>query len=48
MAKVNCQSILGSPRWRALRSPATVLAQPNALIAFGAQPIRFLIRWLTV
>ncbi len=31
MAKVNCQSILGSPRWRALRSPATVLAQAERL-----------------
>lgn len=30
MARGNCQSILGRPRWRALRSPATVLAQPKA------------------
>ena len=30
MAKVNCQSIFASPRWRALLSPATVLAQPKA------------------
>jgi putative transposase len=29
MARVNCQSILGRPRCRALRSPATVLAQPK-------------------
>ena len=41
MAKVNCQSTLASPRCRALRNPATVLAQPNA------SSMRFLILWLT-
>src|ERR1700731_3429745 len=30
MARVNCQSTLGSPRCRILRKPATVLAQPKA------------------
>jgi hypothetical protein len=35
---VNCQSTFGRPRWRILRNPATVLAQPNA------SSIRFLIR----
>ncbi len=40
MAKVNCQSILARPRCRALRNPATVLAQPKA------SSILFLIRWL--
>jgi hypothetical protein len=30
IARVNCQSTLGSPRCRILRRPATVLAQPKA------------------
>jgi len=30
IARVNCQPTLGRPRWRILRSPATVLAQPKA------------------
>lgn len=41
MTRVNCQSILGRPRCRALRSPATVLVQLNA------SSLRLRMRWLT-
>ena len=41
MARVNSQPTLGRPRCRAFRSPAPVLAQPNAAA------IRVRIRWLT-